>query len=71
MNKFQKCIATGAVAWLAVVVPATVANTLGSSIVWNLSYSLPAATLTPLILLVGFIWLAVSVYAVVKIWSCK
>ena len=47
MNKLQKCIATGAVAWLAVVVPATVANTLGSSIVWNLSYSSPLRSASP------------------------
>ena len=69
MNKFQKCIATGAVAWLAVVLPTTIGATFGSSLLFDLSYLLPAAALTAFIWLVGFIWLAICVYGIVKIWS--
>ena len=58
MNNFQKILLTVALAWACIVIQNIAWQALGRSLLWDLSYLLPAAFGGPTVLLAVAFWVA-------------
>ena len=66
MNIFKKSLLTAAIAWVGVIAPAAIPV---RDLLWNLSYLLPAHLVGPVLLLPLFIWTALLIWVINRIWS--
>mgnify|MGYP001389911046 CR=1 FL=1 len=68
MNRFQKCLTTGLIAWVGALGTAAVVKALQDRLLFSLSLWLPPVALTALLWLIPALWLALLSYAVAKTW---
>ena len=68
MNNLQKSLLTALLSWAGVGGMGVVVPVL-KGIVWNLSYALPNALITPTLLLPVFLWVALIGWGIWRIWQ--